>query len=40
MKTGRRSFVIGASALMLGALATTWTSAAHTAGYPDKPVVF
>ncbi|RTZ44413.1 tripartite tricarboxylate transporter substrate binding protein [Candidimonas sp. SYP-B2681] len=38
MKTGRRSFVIGASALMLGALATTSTSAAHTAGYPDKPV--
>jgi tripartite-type tricarboxylate transporter receptor subunit TctC len=38
MNTERRSFMIGATALMLGATGFARTSAAHAAGYPDKPV--
>lgn len=38
MKAGRRSFVMGTAALMLGTAANPWTSAAYAAGYPDKPV--
>jgi tripartite-type tricarboxylate transporter receptor subunit TctC len=38
METGRRSFVLSTAALMLGTAASPWTSVAHAAGYPDKPV--
>ncbi|HWK72423.1 Bug family tripartite tricarboxylate transporter substrate binding protein [Pollutimonas sp. M17] len=38
MNTGRRSFVLGTGALMVGAAAGPWTRTAHAAGYPDKPV--
>lgn len=39
MNTGRRSFVIGAAALTLGAAAGAWTRTAQAAaGYPGKPV--